>query len=72
MKAENYSVRELTLAGWSARISSYRLGGTWYAKADNVSPGATIASASATTQQEAEARVLEKARDRLAATRRVS
>lgn len=72
MRAEDYSVRELTLAGWPARISSYCLGGRWYAKADNVSPGATIASTSAATQQEAEARVLEKARDRLAATRRVS
>jgi hypothetical protein len=71
MKAENYTVRELALAGWPVRISAYRVRGTWYAKADNVSPGATIASASAATQEEAEARVLEKARDRLAATRRV-
>lgn len=72
MKAEGYTVRELTLGGWPVRITSYRIGGTCYAKADNVSPGAQIASARAVTPEEAEAVVLEKARERLGRTRRIA
>lgn len=71
MKAEGYTVRELTLAGWPVRITAYRIGGACYAKADNVSPGAQIAAARAATLEEAEATVLEKARERLGRTRRI-
>lgn len=70
MKAEHYRVQEFELAGWPVRIKSYRIGAIWYAKADNVSPGATIATAEAQSQGEAEAVAAEKARKRLAATRR--
>ena len=70
MKAEHYKVQTFELAGWPVRIKSYRIGATWYAKADNVSPGATIATAKAQSQGEAETAVTEKARKRLAATRR--
>ena len=70
MKAEHYSVRQFMLEGWPVRISTYRIGPTWHAKADNVSPGAQIATASADTREEAEETVVEKARARLAATRR--
>ena len=70
MKAEHYRVRKFELAGWPVRIKSYRIGTTWYARADNVSPGATIAAAEAQSQGEAEDAVTEKARKRLAATRR--
>lgn len=72
MKAENFTIRQFELAGWPVRIRSYRVGETWYAKADNVSPGATIARASALSQWEAEAAVTEKARKRLSATLRNS
>ena len=71
MKPEDYSERTLELAGWPARIVSYRLGKTYHAKADNVSPGATIARAQAADREEAEAQVLAKAEERLAATRRM-
>ncbi len=71
MKTEDYSERMLELAGWPARIVSYRLGQTYHAKADNVSPGAIVARAQAASKAEAEAQVLAKAEERLAATRRV-
>ena len=70
MKAEEFSVTELELAGWPVRITAYRIGETWHAKADNVSPGANIATASAASRDQAHARVVEKAAERLAATRR--
>ena len=71
MKAEHFSVRELELSGWPVRITSYRIGANWHAKADNVSPGAKIATARARERDAAEAAVLKKASKRLAATRRV-
>lgn len=71
MKAEHYAVRELELSGWPVRITSYRIGETWYAKADNVSPGANIAKAKAASLEQATERVMEKAGERLAATRRI-
>ena len=70
MKAESYSVTELELSGWPVRITSYRIGMTWHAKADNVSPGANIARAKAEGRQQAEAKVIERASERLGATRR--
>lgn len=71
MKAEHYAVHELELSGWPVRITSYRIGETWYAKADNVSPGANIAKANAASLEQATEQVLEKASERLAATRRI-
>ncbi len=70
MKAEHFTVRQFELSGWPVRITSYRIGTTWHAKADNVSPGATIATATGETHWEAVADATEKARKRLAATRR--
>ncbi len=70
MKAESFSVTELELAGWPVRITSYRIGETWHAKADNVSPGANIARARADGREQAEATVIERASARLGATRR--
>ncbi len=72
MKAESFSVTEFELAGWPVRITSYRIGETWHAKADNVSPGANIARAKAEGREQAEAKVIERASARLGATRRRS
>ena len=69
MKPEDYSERTLELAGWPVRVISYKLGDTYRAKADNVSPGANIARSEGATKEEAEQRVLAKAEERLAATR---
>ena len=71
MKAERYLVRQFELAGWPVRVTTYRIGPTWHAKADNVSPGALIATVSADTLEQAEETVIDKARTRLAATRRI-
>ncbi len=70
MKAEEFSITDLELAGWPVRITTYRIGETWHAKADNVSPGANIARAEAEGREQAEAKVIGKASERLGATRR--
>lgn len=69
MKPEDHSERTLELAGWPVRVTSYKLGDTYRAHADNVSPGANIAHAIGATKDEAEQRVLAKAEERLAKTR---
>jgi hypothetical protein len=70
MKPEQYSERLLEVQGWPLRLISYRLGETFYCKADNVSPGALIARSRGATREEAETRALEKASERLGQTRR--
>ena len=70
MQPENHSVSELTLEGWPVRLISYRLGELWHAKVENVSPGATLARASAALLEDAQRQVLEAAKRRLARTRR--
>ena len=70
MKPEQYSERVLEVQGWPLRLISYRLGETFYCKADNVSPGALIARSSGATREDAEAKALEKASERLGQTRR--
>ena len=70
MKPENYSERLLESNGWPLRLISYRLGETFYCKADNVSPGALIARTTGATREEAEAKAIETAGERLARTRR--
>ena len=71
MKPEDYSERELELAGWPVKVISYKLGEKYLAVADNVSPGANIARAEGTTKAEAEQGVIDKAEKRLAETRRM-
>jgi len=61
MHAEQYQERKLEVGGWPVNVTSYRLEGTWHAKADNVSPGAALARASAETREEAESKVLARA-----------
>lgn len=70
MQAEEFREHQLEVEGWPVNISSYRAGGVYHAKADNVSPGAALARATGATREEAEQRVLERARDLLARTRR--
>ena len=72
MKPEDHSERALELAGWPVRVISYKLGDTYHATADNVSPGANIARSQGATKEEAEQNVLAKAEERLANTRIVS
>ena len=60
---EDHSRRVETIGGYPVAISSYRLGGTYYAKAeiDVVGAGGRIAAAEDTTREAAEAKVLAEA-----------
>jgi hypothetical protein len=71
LSAEDYSTREDVFEGWPVRITSYRIGDRCFASVDNVDPGAQIARAEAGTIDDAVAQACQKARDRLARTRRV-
>jgi hypothetical protein len=72
MKAEQYSTREVELAGWKARVTSYKLGDTYHCSVDNVSPGAVVARTEGKTREEAENAAVEKATRYLAQTRKTS
>jgi hypothetical protein len=70
MKAENYSRREIELAGWPISIETYKLGDVYHCTISNVDPGARFARADGSTREEAESRALEKASRYLKQTRR--
>lgn len=70
VNAEGFEERLLEIAGWPARVRSYRIGERWCARVDNVSPGATVARGDGSSRDEAEDKALGRARDRFAATRR--
>ncbi len=70
MKPEQYMERQVEVAGWPLRLTSYRLGKEFRCKADNVSPGAWLARSSAPTREEAEAKALELAKVLLLRTHR--
>lgn len=70
MRAEEYQERRLEVAGWPVNITSYRRGTEWYAKADNVSPGAGLSRATGATREDAEQKVLKRAEELLGRTRR--
>jgi len=54
MKVEDYQERKVEVAGWPVNLTSYRVGGVFHCKADNVSPGAALARATGPTREEAE------------------
>jgi hypothetical protein len=70
MKVENHAERRIEIGGWDVNLRTYQIGDTYYCKADNVSPGATIARSSGATREEAEQKAVAKATKRLAATKR--
>jgi hypothetical protein len=70
MRSEEFQERKTEVAGWPVNVSSYRMGAEWHAKADNVSPGAALARTTGRTREEAEDRVLKRAEELLATTRR--
>ena len=71
MKVEEFGERILEVAGWEVRLTTYKLDGLYHCKADNVSPGAALARASAATRGEAEARAIDRAGELLSGTRRL-
>ena len=70
MKTEEYRERKLTVEGWELNLTSYRLDQEWHAKADNVSPGATLCRTTGASREEAEDKALKRAEEMLARTRR--
>lgn len=70
MKAEEYSVRQQELAGWSIAVETYRLGVVYYCTISNADPGARFARAEGPTRDDAERVALEKAQRYLSQTRR--
>jgi hypothetical protein len=70
VKVEEYRERKLKLAGWDVNVTSYRLESEWHAKADDVSPGATLSRTTGATREEAEAKALARAEEMLDRTRR--
>ncbi len=70
MRAESYRERTLEIDGWPLRVATYKVGDVFYSRADNLSPGATLARTTGVTQEEAETRAIEEARRLLARTRR--
>jgi hypothetical protein len=69
MRPEEPRDREESVGPWRVRLVSYRLGGEYLCTADNVDPGANVARARGATRDEAEARALAQASERLARTR---
>jgi len=70
MKIEEYRERKLAVEGWEVNLTSYRLGAEWHAKADNVSPGATLCRTTGASREEAEGKALKRAEEMLDRTRR--
>jgi hypothetical protein len=72
VKPEEHAERTIEVAGWPLRVTSYRLGAEWHAKADNVSPGAWFARTTGPTRAEAEDAAVARACERLERTRRLT
>jgi len=70
MKPEDYSRRQVELAGWSIMVETYKLGEVYHCTIANVDPGARFARADGATKDEAEQRALAKAERYLAQARR--
>jgi len=70
MKPEEYSRREIELAGWPITIETYKLGDVYHCTISNVDPGARFARADGLTKEAAEEHAIEKATRYLQQTRR--
>jgi hypothetical protein len=70
MRAEEHQTRSLELEGWPVNLTSYRIGENFHCTVDNVSPGATLVRTTGATREEAERKGIEKATEKLAATKR--
>jgi hypothetical protein len=70
LNSEEYSIRQIELAGWPVSIETYKVGPIYYCSIANVDPGARIARAQGSTKEEAERVALEKAERYLQQTRR--
>ena len=69
-KAEEYSRREMTLAGWEVSIETYKVDAVYHCTISSVDPGARFARADGPTKEVAETHAIEKATRYLGQTRR--
>ena len=70
MTPENFTERTVDVDGWRVNLTTYKLGNKWHTKADDVSPGASLARIVADTREDAEAQALARAKELLARTKR--
>ena len=70
MRAEDYSENKIDVGGWQVNLTTWRLGDVWHCRADNVSPGATLARMHGDSKADVESRALERARELLGRTRK--
>jgi hypothetical protein len=68
--ANQFAERQIELAGWPVRLTSYKVGEKYVCQADNVSPAACLARFAAPTLAEAESQAISKAEHLLSKTRR--
>jgi hypothetical protein len=68
--AEEYSRREIELAGWEISIETYKVDDVYHCTISSVDPGARFARADGATRDEAEQSAIEKATRYLGQTRR--
>jgi hypothetical protein len=67
--AAEYQERKESVGQFEIHIVSFRLGGRYHCKVDNVSPGAVIARAEGATREEAEQAAVATAREEIGKTR---
>ena len=65
LKADDFRTDRKEISGWPVTVTSYRIGGTFYCRVDNVDPGATIARTEGDSYEEAVEGALTKAEIRL-------
>ena len=66
---EDWHERRESFPPFQVHIVSYRIDGTYFCTVDNVDPGAVIARAKGSTQEEAEEKAVFRAQQRLGRTR---
>ena len=70
MKAEDFTRRQQTLAGWAIVVETYRAGETFFCTISSEDPGARFARGQGPSRDDAERIALEKAERWLTQTRR--
>ena len=70
MRAEDFTRRELELAGWRVIVETYRLGESYFTTVSSADAGARFSRAQGSTREEAERQALQKAERWLGQTRR--
>jgi hypothetical protein len=69
-QADDFTRRELELAGWALLVETYRVGGAYYTTVSSADAGARFSRGEGSTREESERIALEKAEKWLRQTRR--